>query len=190
MVLLWRNDAAERWVVITFTTEQELTLVDDCCLVQVWSWGTVQTVLAHRPHGSWKCSAWKRTFLKMGLRVQKSQNAALPFPCGQQIRILSETMTPSPHPSTSSLGPLNPTTSHNNNNNNNGGLHAHVRAAEDIEPVLELTRLVVECEPQQQFGLINGPHKRFWLPCTSHFRLLLGVFSFSVDCLFVYGAQA
>ena len=34
-------------------------------------------------------------------------------------------MTPSPHPSTSSLRPLNPATSHNNNNNN-GGLHACV----------------------------------------------------------------
>ena len=43
-------------------------------------------------------------------------------------------MTPSPHPSTSSLQPLNPPTSHNNNNNN-GGLYAYVRAAEDIEPI-------------------------------------------------------
>ena len=42
-------------------------------------------------------------------------------------------MTPSPHHSTFCLRPLNPTTSHNNNNNN-GGLHARVRAAEDIEP--------------------------------------------------------
>ena len=44
-------------------------------------------------------------------------------------------MTPLPRPSTSSLRPLNPATSHNNsnNNNNNGGLHACVGAAEDNE---------------------------------------------------------
>ena len=68
----------------------------------------------------------KSTFLK-------SKNAALPFSCGQRICILSDMMTPSPHPSTSSLQPMDPATSHNNNNNN-GGLHACVRAAEDIEP--------------------------------------------------------
>ena len=49
------------------------------------------------------------------------------------------------HPLTSCLRPLNPATSHNNNNNNNGGLHACVRATEDIEPFLQLTHLVVEC---------------------------------------------
>ena len=48
-----------------------------------------------------------------------------------------------------------------------------------------LTRLVVECESQQQFDLIISPHKRFWFPCTSHFRLLV-MFSFSFYCLFVY----
>ena len=117
-------------------------------------------VLAGRPLGSCKRSAWKRTFL---------------------IRMLSEAMTPSPHPSTSCLRPLNPTTSHNNNN---GGLHVCVRPAEDIEPFLQLTHLVVECESQQQFDLINGPHKQFWFPRTSHFRLLLVVFGFSVHCLF------
>ena len=77
-------------------------------------------IFADHPHGS--C---KRTFLKPGLRVEKSKNAALAFSCGQRIRILSETMMPSPRPSTSSLRPLNPATSHNNNNNN-GGLHACV----------------------------------------------------------------
>ena len=78
-------------------------------------------VLADHPHGSWKRRDWKRTFL--GLRVEKSENAALLFSCGQRICILSETMMPLPHPSTSSLWPLNPATSHNNNNsNNNGGL--------------------------------------------------------------------
>ena len=92
---------------------------------------------------------------------------------------------------TSCLQPLNPATSHNNNNNknNNGRLHACVCAAEDIEPFLQLTCLVVECESQQQFDLINGPHKRFWFPCTSHFHLLLVVFGFSVYCLFVCSAS-
>ena len=136
----------------------------------------------------WKCSALKCTFLKTGLRVEKSENAALPFSSGQQIWILSKTMSPSPHPSTSCLWPLNPATSHNNNNNN-GGLRARVCATEDIEPFLQLTRLIVECESQQQFDLITGPHKRFWFPCTSHCHLHV-VFGFSVYCLFVYSAQA
>ena len=139
-------------------------------------------VLADRPRGS-----WKRTFLKTGLRVEKSENAALPFSFGQRIRILSEIMTPSPHPSTSCLRPLSPATSHNNNN---GGLHAHVHGAEHIEPFLQLTRLVVEWESQQHFDLSNGPHEWFRFPCTSHFHLLLLVFSFSVYCLFVYSMQA
>ena len=65
-------------------------------------------VLADRPHGSWKRSAWKGIFLKTGLRVEKYENAALPFSCGRWIRILSKTMMPSPHPSTSCLQPLNP----------------------------------------------------------------------------------
>ena len=42
------------------------------------------------------------------------------FLCGQWIRILSISMTPSPHPLTSSLRPLNSATSHNNDNNNGG----------------------------------------------------------------------
>ena len=50
-------------------------------------------VLADRPHGSWKC-----IFLRTGIRVEKSEIAALPFSCGRRIRILSKTMTPSPHP--------------------------------------------------------------------------------------------
>ena len=58
-----------------------------------------------------------------------------------------------------------------------------VRAAEDNEPFLQLSLLVVECESQQQFHLINGPHKRFWFPCTHHFRLLV-MLCFSVYCLF------
>ena len=92
-------------------------------------------VLADCPHGSYKCSACKRTFLKPGLRVEKSENTALAFLYGRRIRILCVSMTPSPHPLTSSLRPLSPVTSHNNNNNNNsGGLHACVHATEDIEP--------------------------------------------------------
>ena len=54
---------------------------------------------------------------------------------------------------------------------------------------LQLTRLVVGCQSQQQFHLINGPHKQFWFPCTSHFHLLI-VSGFSFYCLFVYSAQA
>ena len=54
---------------------------------------------------------------------------------------------------------------------------------------LFLTHFVVESVSQQQFDLIIAPHKRFWCPCTSHFHLLLVVFSFSVYCLFVYSPQ-
>ena len=114
--------------------------------------------------------SWKKK------RGGKSENTALPFSCGRQIRILSKTMTPSPHPSTSE-----PTS---------GGLHARVHAAEDIGPFLQLNRLVVECESQQRFDRITGPDKRFWFPCTSHIHLLHVVFGFSVYCLFVYRAQA
>ena len=99
---------------------------------------------------------------------------------GQRIHILSEMTMPLSQPSTSCLRPLNPTMSHNNNN---GGLHACVCATEDIEPFLQLTHLVDECESQQQFDLISGPHKRFRFPCTSHFHLLV-VFGFSFYCLF------
>ena len=113
-------------------------------------------ILADRPHGS-----WKRTFLKTGGKTRKRSPPVF----------LWTANPPWPHPSTSYLRPLNPTASHNNNNN--GGLHARDRATEDIEPFLQLTHLVVECESQQQFDLINGPHERFWFPCTSHFHLLL-----------------
>ena len=87
--------------------------------------------LADRLHGS--C---KRTFLKPGLASERFKNTALAFSCGRRIRVLCILITSWPHPSTSSLWPLNPTMTHNNNNNNNnGGLHACVRAAEDIEPI-------------------------------------------------------
>ena len=87
------------------------------------------TCFAYRSHGSWKRSAWKCTFLKPGLRVEKSKNAALAFSCGRWIHILGRTPLPSPspssHPLTTSLRPVNTAVSHNNNNNN-GGLHACV----------------------------------------------------------------
>ena len=75
-------------------------------------------VLADCPNGS--CKTWSK-----GEKIVKT---ALVFSFGKPIRILWVSMTPSPHPSTSSLRPLNPTTSHNNNNNNSGGLHACVQA--------------------------------------------------------------
>ena len=64
-------------------------------------------------------------------------------------------------------------TSHNNNNNN-GGLR--VRATEDIEPFLQLIRLVVECESQQQVDLITVHTK------DSGF-LALAIFIFILLCL-------
>ena len=140
-----------------------------------------------------KTQRLKTHFFWKSLRVEKSGNVALPLSCGRQIRILSKTMTLLPHPSTFCLWRLNPARSHNNNNNNNnnnGRLHACVRAAEDIEPFLQLTCLVVECESQQQFNLITALRKRFWFSCTSHFHLLLVVFGFSVYCLFDYSVQA
>ena len=86
-------------------------------------------------------------------------------------------MTPSPNTSPSSLWPLNPTMSHNNNKNN-GGLHACVGAAEDVEPFLQLTCIVVECESKQQF-------ERFWFPCTGLFIFfLLCLVSPSTVCLY------
>ena len=54
---------------------------------------------------------------------------------------------------------------------------------------LQLTRFALECESQQQFNLINSPHKRLWFPSTSHFLLLLLVFRFSFYCLFVNSMQ-
>ena len=110
-----------------------------------------------------------------------TENAALAFSCGQRIRTLCVSMTPSPHPSTSSLRPLNPVTSLNNNNN--GKLHACVRAAEDIEPI-KVTRAkysvpLPTCWVKKDYGQpIN------------HFRLLLVVFGFFFYCLSVYNAQA
>ena len=131
-------------------------------------------VLADRPHG-----CWKRTYLKTGLRVEKSENAALLFVWTANLHTFRNNDAIAPP---LDLSPPNsePRDINDNDNNNNGGLHARVPAAEDIQPFLQLTRLVVECESQQQFD----PHSRFWFPCTSHFHLLLVVFGFSVYCLF------
>ena len=137
-------------------------------------------ILADRPHWSCKCSAHKRTFLKPGLRVEKSENAALAFSCGQRIHILCMSMTPTPHPSTSSLWPLNPAPSRNNNN---GRLHACVLAAEDIEPI-RVTRA------KYYAPLPLGWAKKDYGQPTSHFCLLLILFGFSFYCLFVYSTQA
>ena len=114
--------------------------------------------------------------LKTGLRVEKSENTALPFLCGRRIRILSETMTPSPHPSDLRT-PRHITTP--------------TAMADDCLCLcfLQFAHLVVECESQQQFDLIIDPYKRFWFPGTSHFRLPL-VFGSSFYCLFVNSAQA
>ena len=116
-------------------------------------------VLVDRPHGS--C---KRTFFPLFR------------PC---VRVWTVMMS-SPLPSTSGLRPLNPATSHNNNNNNNGGLHACVRAAEDIEPIRAKYSAALS---------LRWAKKDYGRP-TSNFRRLLVVFGFSFYCLFVYSMQA
>ena len=89
------------------------------------------------------------------------------------------------HTSTSCLRPLNPWTSHNNNNNNNnnnnGGLHACVRATEDIDPIRVNKAKYYVPLPRR------WAKKDYGQP-TSNFHLV--VFGFSFYCLFVYGAQA
>ena len=112
-------------------------------------------VFADRPHGT--C---ERTFL------EKSENAALAFSCRQWISILCVSMTPWPHPSTPSLRPLNPAMSHNNNNNNNnGGLHACIRAAEDIEPIGQ--NILLLCHYAEQKRIVDNRirHIVFFLLC-------------------------
>ena len=123
---------------------------------------------------------WKRV---SGWKNPKTQPL---FSCGQRIRILSETMMPWPHPSTSSLDLWTP--------------RLLITTTTMVDYMLVFchrrywaflaTNSPCECESQQQFDLINGPHKWFWFPCTSHFHLLLLVFSFSFYCLSVYSAQA
>ena len=96
--------------------------------------------------------------------------------CGR--RILS--MMPISHPSTSSLQPLNPATSHNINNKN-GGLHT--RAAEDIESFLQLTGIVVEYDHSSSSTLLS-------VHTNASGFLALAIFIFFllclVYCLFVY----
>ena len=84
-------------------------------------------------------------------------------------------MKPSPHPSASCLWPLNPATSHNNNNNNSGGLHACVCAAEDIEPFLQLTRLVVKCVSRSSSSTSLPVHTKDSSSCCVWFLHLLSV---------------
>ena len=135
-------------------------------------------ILADRPNGSCKLK-----FFKPGLRVKEFENAALAFSCWQWLFILCVTMTPSPHPLTSSLRPLNLVTSYNNNNNNNGWLHARVHAAEDIEPI-RVTRAKYSAPLPLRWAT-----KDYGQPHTPH-RLFLVVLSFSFYCLFVYSMQA
>ena len=130
-------------------------------------------ILADGPHGS--C---KHTFLKSGLRVEKSKNAPIAFSCVWRICILCILMTPSPHPSTSSLRLLNTTTSHNN-----VVLHACVHFAEDIEPI-RFTRTNYYAALPLHWA------KNDCGQLTSHFRLLFVVFGFSFYCLFAYSVQA
>ena len=134
-------------------------------------------ILADHPNGSCKRSACKCTVFKPGLRVKKSKNAALLFWCGQWIRILCVSMTPSPqpYPSTSHLRPLNPATPHNNNK---GGPHACVRAARDTEPI-RITRAKY-CAPLP----LRWPIKDYG-QLTNHFCLLV-VFSVSPSTVFLY----
>ena len=109
-----------------------------------------------------------RRFVRPYTRILKTQRLKTHFfetesQCGKTQKrsppvfmCTAKTITLSPHPSTSCLRPLNPTASHHNDNNN-GGLHACFHPTEDIEPFLQLTRLIVECESQQEFDVINGP---------------------------------
>ena len=134
-------------------------------------------ILAEGPHGSWKRSAWKHSFLKTGLRVVKSKIAAPPFSCGQWIQILSKMMTPSPHPSTSCLRHLNPAMSHTTTT-----MAIYMLMFVSQKSFVQLTRLVVECELQQQFDPINLTIDSGFLALSFH---LLVVFGFSVYSLFV-----
>ena len=110
-------------------------------------------------------------FFETWSQGEKCENAALAFSCGQRICILCVSMMPSPHPSTSSLWPLNPAMSHNNNNN--GGLCACVCAAEDIDPI-RVTRAKYYAPLPLRWA------KKDYGQTTNHFRLLLVVLLLSV----------
>ena len=121
-----------------------------------------------------KHSDWKRTILKIGLRVKKAENAALPILLdGKSIYFQKRWRHhPTPRPLASDLWTprcLITTTT--------------IADYCLCLCLLQLTCLVVECESQQQFNLIIDLHKRFWFPCTSHFHLLLLLFRFSFYCL-------
>ena len=152
---------------------QENALLRKCTCIALF-WPTVHTDPENAAPFWKRLSGWKNP--KMQLSRSRVNSESAYFPKRWRHR-------PTPRPLASDL--WTPWRHHNNK----GGLQACVRAAEDIEPVLQLTCLVVECESQQQFDLVIGPHKRFWFPCTSHCRLLV-VFGFSVYCLFVYSVQA
>ena len=130
-------------------------------------------VLADCPSGSCKRSACKCTFLKPAHRVETFENTALAVLFGQWIRILCVSMTPSPHPSTSSLRPLNPALCHNNNNNNNGGLHACVHATEDIEPIRVIRAPLPLRWTKKDYGEPHTPHH--FISTAKGFLLLLSV---------------
>ena len=106
--------------------------------------------------------------------MEKSKNAVPEFSRGQWIRILCLSMMPLPHPSTSSLQPPNPVSSHSNNNNNNGGLHACVRAGEDIERVR-----VIRAKYYAPLSICWA--KKYYGQPTSHFHCLV---SPSTACLY------
>ena len=91
-------------------------------------------------------------------------------------------MTPSPHPSTSRLRPLNPATSRKKQLQQQWRLHACVHAAEDIE-LIRVTRAKYSAPLPQWWA------KRDYGQPTSHIHLLLVVFGFSFYCLFVYSVQ-
>ena len=122
-------------------------------------------------------STWKHTSLKPGLRVEKSENAALASHVdGKSVYFTKQWRHhPTPRPLASDLWTLQSliTTT------------TTTTMADDClcSCFLQLARLVVACEAQQQFDLIIGPHKSFWFPCASHFCLFLLVFINSAQTL-------
>ena len=93
-------------------------------------------VLADRPYRSWKRNAWKCTFFENGSQGGKIWKSSPP--------VVAWTANLHAFQNVDAIAPpldLLLLTS--------GGLQARVRAVEDIEPFLQLTYLVVECELQQ-----------------------------------------
>ena len=104
-----------------------------------------------------------------------SQGVPLCSRVHSEFCILCVLMTQSPLPSTRSLQPLIPTTSHNNNNND-GGLHSCVGAKEDFEPII-----VSRAKYSAALSICRA--KKDYRQPTIHF-LLLAVFSFFFFSLF------